>query len=168
MSAFTTATGNLGQEPEIKYSQKGTAYLNVSIAVTPRRFNKQSQQWENRGDDAWLRATFFNDDAERYAEVLHKGSKVTISGTLVRNTFNRTDGTVGESWELDSARFLGIVPKPQNPSQASQNQFSGPQSSNTGTWASGGPVGPQNGAQDPAGNLGNVEQQFNAQTLPPF
>lgn len=52
MSAFTTATGNIGQEPEIKYSQKGTAYLNLSLAVTPRRFNKQNQQWENRGDDA--------------------------------------------------------------------------------------------------------------------
>ena len=167
MSAFTTATGNLGQEPEIKYSQKGTAYLNVSIAVTPRRFNKQSQQWENRGDDAWLRATFFNDDAERYAEVLHKGSKVTISGTLVRNTFNRTDGTVGESWELDGARFLGIVPKPQNASQASQVARTAPQSSNVGAYSSGGPVGPQSGAQDPAGNLGNVFDQFQSNN-PPF
>lgn len=167
MSAFTTATGNLGQEPEIKYSQKGTAYLNVSIAVTPRRFNKQSQQWENRGDDAWLRATFFNDDAERYAEVLHKGSEVTISGTLVRNTFNRSDGTVGESWELDWARLLGIVPKAQNTSQASQDRFSAPQTQNAGAWASGGPVAPQNGAQDPAGNLGNVFDQFQSNN-PPF
>ena len=167
MSAFTTATGNLGQEPEIKYSQKGTAYLNVSIAVTPRRFNKQNQQWENRGDDAWLRATFFNDDAERLAEVLHKGSKVTISGTLVRNTFNRTDGTVGESWELDGARFLGIVPKPQNASQASQDRFSGPQQQNPGTWTSGTNMAPQNGAQDPAGNLGNVFDQLQSNN-PPF
>ena len=169
MSAFTTATGNLGQEPEIKYSQKGTAYLNVSIAVTPHRFNKQSQQWENRGDDAWLRATFFNDDAERYAEVLHKGSKVTISGTLVRNTFNRTDGSVAESWELDGARFLGIVPKAQNPSQVSQDRFSAPQSPNGYPGGTGQFSGAQGGVQDPAGNLGNVEQQFQQQSaLPPF
>lgn len=168
MSATVTATGNIGQEPEIKYSQGGTAYLNLSIAVTPRRFNKQTSQWENKGDDAWLRATFFNDDAERYAEVLHKGSKVTISGTLVRNTFNRTDGTVGESWELDGARLLGIVPKPQNASQASQVARTAPQTKNAGAWASGGPVAPQNGAQDPAGNLGNVFDQFQPQNTPPF
>lgn len=167
MSAFTTATGNIGQEPEIKYSQKGTAYLNLSLAVTPRRFNKQNQQWENRGDDAWLRATFFNDDAERLAEVVHKGAKVTISGTLVRNTFNRTDGTVGESWELDGARFLGIVPKPQNPSQASQVARTAPQTQNAGAYSSGGNMAPQNGAQDPAGNLGNVFDQFQSNT-PPF
>lgn len=167
MSAFTTATGNIGQEPEIKYSQKGTAYLNLSLAVTPRRFNKQNQQWENRGDDAWLRATFFNDDAERLAEVVHKGAKVTISGTLVRNTFNRTDGTVGESWELDGARFLGIVPKPQNASQASQVARTAPQTQNAGAYSSGGDMAAQNGAQDPAGNLGNVFDQFQSNT-PPF
>lgn len=50
------------------------------------------------------------------------------------------------AWELDGARFLGVVPKPQNDSQASHVARTAPQSSNTGTWASGGPVGPQNGA----------------------
>ena len=172
MSAFTTATGNLGQEPEIKFGQSGTAYLNLSIAITPRRFNKQTSQWENKGDDAWLRMTFFNDQAEMLAEQLHKGMKITASGTLMRREFNRADGSVGESWELDNARFLGIVPKPQNTSQASQADYTAHQSSNTGTWASGGPVGPQNGAQsarpDPAGNLGNVFDQFQPQDTPPF
>lgn len=118
-----------------------------------------------------LRATFFNDDAERLAEVLHKGAKVTISGTLVRNTFNRTDGTVGESWELDGARFLGIVPKPQNASQASQVARTAPQTQNVGAYSSGGNMAPQNGAQgvtrDPAGNLGNVFDQFQSNN-PPF
>ena len=167
MSATVTATGNIGQEPEIKYSQKGTAYLNLSIAVTPRRFNKQNQQWENRGDDAWLRVTFFNEDAERLAEVLHKGAKVTISGTLMRTTFNRSDGSVGESWELDGARFLGIVPKAGNASQASQAAYTAPQTANAGTWTSGTNMAPQNGAQDPAGNLGNVFDQFQSNN-PPF
>ena len=174
MSAFTTATGNLGQEPEIKFSKAGVPYLNVSIAATPRRFNKQTQQWENRGDDLWLRATFFNEDAEKLAEILSKGAKITVSGTLTRREWNRSDGSVAESWELDGARFLGIVPKAQNTSQASQDRFSAPQQQNPGTWTSGTNMAPQNGAQDPAGNLGNVEQQFNQQdqlggfNAPPF
>ena len=153
MSAFTTATGNLGQEPEIKYSQKGTAYLNVSIAVTPRRFDKQTSQWENKGDDAWLRMTFFNDQAEMLAEQLHKGMKITASGTLMRREFNRADGSVGESWELDNARFLGIVPKPQNPSQASQDRFSAPQTQNAASYQSAPNMAPQTAQNDPAGNL---------------
>ena len=78
MSAFTTATGNIGQDPEIKFSKAGVPYLNVSIAATPRRFNKQTQQWENRGDDLWLRATFFNEDAEKLVEILSKGAKITV------------------------------------------------------------------------------------------
>ncbi len=167
MSAFTTATGNIGQEPEIKFGQSGTAYLNLSIAITPRRFNKQTSQWENKGDDAWLRMTFFNDQAEMLAEQLHKGMKITASGTLMRREFNRADGSVGESWELDNARFLGIVPKPQNTSQASQDRFSAPQTQNAGAYSSGGNIAAQNGAQDPAGNLGNVFDQFQSNN-PPF
>lgn len=168
MSAFTTATGNIGQDPEIKFSKSGVPYLNVSIAATPRRFNKQTQQWENRGDDLWLRATFFNEDAEKLVEILSKGAKITVSGTLVRREWNRSDGSVAESWELDGARFLGIVPKAQNTAQASQDRFSGPQTQNTGAYSSGGNMAPQNCAQDPAGNLATVQQQFNPETLPPF
>ena len=167
MSAQTTATGNIGQEPEIKYSQGGTAFLNLSIAVTPRRFNKQTSQWENKGDDAWLRATFFNDQAEKLGEILHKGMQISVSGTLMRREWTSQDGRTGESWELDNARFLGIVPKPQNASQASQVARTAPQTQNAGAWASGGPVGPQSGAQDPAGNLGNVFDQFQSNN-PPF
>ena len=167
MSAFTTVTGNIGQDPEIKFSKSGVPYLNVSIAATPRRFNKQTQQWENRGDDLWLRATFFNEDAEKLAEILSKGAKITVSGTLVRREWNRSDGSVAESWELDGARFLGIVPKAQNPSQVSQDRFSAPQSSNAGAYSSGGNMAAQNGAQDPAGNLGNVFDQFQSNN-PPF
>ena len=168
MSAFTTATGNIGQDPVIKFSKAGVPYLNVSIAATPRRFNKQAQQWENRGDDLWLRATFFNEDAEKLVEILSKGAKVTVSGTLVRREWNRSDGSVAESWELDGARFLGIVPKAQNTSQASQNGFSGPQTQNTGAYSSSGNMALQNGVQDQAGNLATVQQQFNPETLPPF
>ncbi len=147
MSAFTTATGNIGQDLEIKFSKSGVPYLNVSIAATPRRFNKQTQQWENRGDDLWLRATFFNEDAEKLVEILHKGAKVTVSGTLVRREWNRSDGSVAESWELDGARFLGIVPKAQNPAQASQDRFSAPQSQNATSYQSGAYNAPQaNGA----------------------
>ena len=168
MSATVTATGNIGQEPEIKYSQGGTAYLNLSIAVTPRRFNKQTSQWENKGDDAWLRATFFNDQAEKWGEVLHKGMQITVSGTLMRREWTSQDGRTGESWELDNARFLGIVPKAENPSQASQDQFSGGYSPQTPTYPPNARNTPQNGAQgfgnDPAGNLANVEQT----QLPPF
>ena len=167
MSAQTTATGNIGQEPEIKYSQGGTAFLNLSIAVTPRRFNKQTSQWENKGDDAWLRATFFNDQAEKLGEILHKGMQISVSGTLMRREWTSQDGRTGESWELDNARFLGIVPKPQNASQASQDRFSGPQTQNAGAHSSGGNMAAQNGAQDPAGNLGNVFDQFQSNN-PPF
>lgn len=113
MSAHVTVTGNLGQDPELKWSQQGKAILGVSIGCTPRRLNSQSNEWENVGDDLWIRATFWEQEAERLAEVLRKGSKISVGGTLSRRVYERRDGGHGESLELTGARFLGVVPKAQ-------------------------------------------------------
>jgi single-strand DNA-binding protein len=113
MSAHVTVTGNLGQEPELKWSQQGKAILGLSIGCTPRRLNRQSNEWENVGDDLWIRATFWEDEAQRLVEVLHKGSKVSVEGVLSRRVYQRQDGGAGESLEITGARFLGVVPKAQ-------------------------------------------------------
>jgi single-strand DNA-binding protein len=117
MSAHITVTGNLGQDPELRWSQQGKAILSLSVGCTPRRLNKQSNEWENVGEDLWVRATFWEQEAERLAEQLRKGSKVTVEGTLSRRTYQRQDGGVGESLEITGARFLGIIPRAQQPSQ---------------------------------------------------
>lgn len=117
MSAHVTVTGNLGQEPELKWSQQGKAILGVSIGCTPRRLNRQSNEWEDVGDALWIRATFWEQEAERLAEVLRKGSKVSVEGVLSQRTYQRQDGGVGESLEITGARFLGVVPKPQQQSR---------------------------------------------------
>jgi single-strand DNA-binding protein len=117
MSAHITVTGNLGQDPELRWSQQGKAILGLSIGCTPRRLNKQTNEWENVGEDLWVRATFWEQEAERLAEQLRKGSKVTVEGTLSRRTYQRQDGGVGESLELTGARFLGVIPRAQQQSQ---------------------------------------------------
>lgn len=95
----------------------------------------------------------------KLGEILHKGMQISVSGTLMRREWTSQDGRTGESWGLDNARFLGIVPKPQNASQASQVARTAPQTQNAGAYSSGGNMAPQNGAQgfgnDPAGNLMN-------------
>jgi single-strand DNA-binding protein len=112
MSFRGVVTGNLGSDPELKWTQQGKAVLGVSIGCTPRRLNRQSNEWENVGEDVWVRATFWEEEAQRLVEVLRKGSKVSVEGTLSRRTFQRNDGGQGESLELVGARFLGVVPKP--------------------------------------------------------
>ena len=166
MSMETTTTGNIA-EPTLRYTQAGKAVLELRIGATRRAFNKQTNEWDDDGSPLWVSASFWEQEAEHLAEILHKGSKVSVSGTVIREEYETSQGR-GEKLVIRFPRFLGIVPKRQNPSQASQNGFSAPQTQNTGAYSSGGNMAPQNGAQDPAGNLGNVFDQFQPQNTPPF
>ena len=171
MTVEMTVKGNVGNDPQIVYGADGTPRLRLSIAATPRRLDKQTNQWGDDGAPVWISATLWRKDAEMAVENIHKGDQVAVSGILKVGSY-QSDGVEKNPLETVGARLLGWIPKqarqPQNASQASQVARTAPQTQNVGAYSSGGNMAPQNGAQDPAGNLGNVEQQFNAQTLPPF
>ena len=171
MAMEATVTGSIA-EPELKYTAQGKAVLEVRIGATRRAKDKQSGEWGDDGSPLWVGSTFWEKEAERLAELLTKGCKVSVSGTVVREEFQKRDGGQGEKLIIRFPRFLGYTPKSGNDPQASQDQFSGGYSPQTPTYPPNARNAPQNGAQgfgnDPAGNLANVEQQFNAQTLPPF
>lgn len=171
MSMETTTTGNIA-EPTLRYTQAGKAVLELRIGATRRVFNKQTNEWDDDGSPLWVSASFWEQEAEHLAEILHKGSKVSVSGTVIREEYETAQGH-GEKLVIRFPRFLGIVPKRQNTAQASQDRFSGPQSPNGHPGGAGRFSGSQGGVQDPAGNLGNVEQQFQQPTFddpnnPPF
>ena len=181
-----TIVGNLTSDPELRYVASGTPVASFTVASTPRNLNKQTNQWED-GEAMFVRCSVWREYGENVAESLTKGMRVVVTGRLTvrsyeyngqqRTSIEMQVDEVGPSLRYARAQVVK-VPHGQNPSQASQNGFSAPQTQNTGAWASGGPVGPQNGTQgfgnDPAGNLGNVEQQFNQQdqlggfNAPPF
>jgi single-strand DNA-binding protein len=72
--------GNLGQDPEVRYTQTGSAITNISIATTDSWTDKQSGQRQDRTE--WHRVVFFNRLAEIAGEYLRKGSQVYVEGAL--------------------------------------------------------------------------------------
>ena len=170
-----TIVGNLTSDPELRYVASGTPVASFTVASTPRNLNKQTNQWED-GEPMFVRCSVWREYAENVAESLTKGTRVVAFGRLsVRNyEYNGQQRTsiemqvdeVGPSLRYARAQVVK-TPRSQNTSQASQDRFSAPQSSNAGAYSSGGPVGPQSGAQDPAGNLGNVFDQYQSNN-PPF
>lgn len=72
--------GNLGRDPEVRYSPEGAAICNVSIATTSQWKDKSSG--EKREDTEWHRVVFYNRLAEIAGEYLKKGSSVYIEGRL--------------------------------------------------------------------------------------
>lgn len=72
--------GNLGRDPETRYSPDGAALTNVSIATTSQWKDKTTG--EKREETEWHRVAFFGRLAEIASEYLRKGSQVYIEGRL--------------------------------------------------------------------------------------
>ena len=111
MSAHTYVVGNLGNQPEARFTQSGNATLTFSVGCTPRRKDKDSGQWDDDGAPLWITITLWGEEAERWAEVLNKGDRISVNGTLKRRTYERRDGGQGEALELVGARDLAVIPR---------------------------------------------------------
>lgn len=72
--------GNLGQDPEVRYTPNGNAIANVVLATSSAWRDKQTGELNERTE--WHRIVFFNRLAEIVNEYLNKGSKIYIEGSL--------------------------------------------------------------------------------------
>jgi single-strand DNA-binding protein len=71
--------GNLGKDPEVKYTPQGTPVAKLTIA-TNERFKDKSGEWQDRTE--WHNVVLWQRQAEIAGEYLKKGSKVYIEGRL--------------------------------------------------------------------------------------
>ncbi len=72
--------GNLGADPEIRYTPNGNAVANATLATSSAWRDKQTGELQDRTE--WHRLVFFNRLAEIVGEYLKKGSKVYVEGSL--------------------------------------------------------------------------------------
>ena len=72
--------GNLTREPDLRYTNSGTAVLNLGIASNDRRRNKFSNEWEDHAN--FIDCKMFGAKAENVSKLLSKGMKVFIDGKL--------------------------------------------------------------------------------------
>lgn len=79
--------GNLGRDPEVRYTPDNNAITNISVATTDRYKDKHSG--EQKEITEWHRVVFFNRLAEIAGEYLKKGSQVYIEGRLRTRNLNR-------------------------------------------------------------------------------
>ena len=99
--------GNLGRDPEVRYTADNNAITNVSIATTDRYKDKQTG--EQKEITEWHRVVFFNRLGEIAAEYLKKGSQVYIEGKLRTRKWTDKDGAEKYSTEIiaDQLQMLG-------------------------------------------------------------
>jgi single-strand DNA-binding protein len=85
-----TITGNLTDNPELRFTPTGTAVTRFRIASTPR-YQDQAGQWKD-GDTLFLTCTAWRQLAENVAESLEKGARVIVTGRLAQRSYDTEDG----------------------------------------------------------------------------
>lgn len=85
-------SGNLTRDPEFRATQSGSGVLSFSVAVNERQKSRETGEWEDY--PSYIDCVVFGKRAESLSNMLHKGSKVAVSGRLHQNRW--TDAQTGK------------------------------------------------------------------------
>jgi single-strand DNA-binding protein len=90
--------GNLGRDPEVRYTPSGAAVCNVTLATTRSWKNKESG--DKQEETEWHRIVFYDRLAEIAGEYLKKGKQVYIEGRLKTRKWADKDGVEKYTTEI--------------------------------------------------------------------
>ncbi|RZQ56080.1 single-stranded DNA-binding protein [Pseudidiomarina tainanensis] len=134
--------GNLGADPEVRYTQNNTAIANLSVATSETWKDKQTG--EPREQTEWHRCVAYRRLAEIAGEYLKKGSKVYVEGRLQTRKWQGQDGVERYTTEIVINDLQMLDGRPGG----GQGGYGG------GQQQSGGFGGQQGGGQAPQGGQG--------------
>lgn len=129
--------GNVGRDPEIKYTNNGTAVCSISVATS--RTWKDKTSGEKQEETEWHRVVAYDRLAEIIGEYANKGTKILIDGRLKTRKWEDKDGIerytteiVAESMQLLGGRQDGEERPQRQQRQQPQRQQSQQKSGNRG------------------------------------
>ena len=100
--------GNLGRDPEMRYTPGGQAVTQFTVAVN-RNYKGQNGEWQEETE--WFRVVVWGQQAERAAEYLRKGNKVYIEGRLQTRQWEDKDGQKRYTTELVANQVTSLQPR---------------------------------------------------------
>ncbi|HEX2617503.1 MAG TPA: single-stranded DNA-binding protein [Flavobacteriales bacterium] len=102
--------GNLGRDPEVKELEGGKRMARFSVA-TNERFTFANG--ETKDDTQWHAVVAWGRTAEKVAQELRKGSRISLEGRLVHRTYEAKDGKKRYVTEVVLLNFEVVVPQPE-------------------------------------------------------
>lgn len=121
--------GNLGRDPEMRYTGDGTPVTSFSVATNRRWTGSDGSQ---REETAWFRVSAWRRQAEVAAQYLSKGRQVMVEGRLQVDpetggprVYQRNDGSWGASFEINAFRIIFLQGRTDQPSGGAQGQAGG-------------------------------------------
>jgi len=146
--------GNLGRDPEMRYTPGGQAVTQFSVA-TNRNYRDPQGEWQSETE--WFRVVVWAEQAERVAEYLRKGHKVYVEGRIQTRQWEDQSGNKRYTTELIANRVQslerrdredGPPPPGESPSGSSSGSPGADAASGDGGSSGSGSAGPSSSAED--------------------
>ncbi|HEX3427329.1 MAG TPA: single-stranded DNA-binding protein [Candidatus Limnocylindrales bacterium] len=142
--------GNLGADPEMRYTPSGRPVTQFNVAVNQSTKNQQTNEWVEATD--WFRISVWGDRAERAAENLRKGNKVFVEGRFKTREFEGRDGQKRTSLEITADSLVNLEKRNREDGDGGQFTSAAP----AGT-AAGAPAGARGNGGGGGGNFDEGE-----------
>jgi single-strand DNA-binding protein len=108
-----TIIGNLGGDPEMRYTASGRAFTTFNVACN-RSYN--TAEGERREETEWFRVTAWGKLGEVCSQYLRKGSKAYVEGRLSSRTWEGADGQKRFSLEINATEMQILDSRPRGDS----------------------------------------------------
>src|SRR6516162_7069447 len=95
-----TITGNLVDDPELRYTPTGQAVAKFRVASTPRFRDNTTGEWKD-GDSLFLSCNVWRQAAENVAESLQRGMRVIVNGRLRQRSYETREGEKRTVYEIE-------------------------------------------------------------------
>ena len=166
---YLTIVGNLTADPEMRTTSNGGTVANLTIASTPRQFDRNSGQWED-GETLFMRCSAWDSTyspmASNIQDSLAKGMRVIARGRLEQRSYQDREGNkrtvvemrldeIGPALTRNTVQVTRNGNGQQQAPQQSQQWGSGPQQ-----WGGQQAQAPAARPQDPWGGAGNDDPVF--------
>lgn len=167
-----TVVGNIVADPELRFTPSGAPVANFRVASTPRRYNSQTQQWED-GEAMFLTCNVWRNAAENVAESLTKGMRVIVHGRLKSRSYQTREGENRTVFEIDvdevgpSLKYASAQVS-RNPREGGSGNYGGGNSGGGNFGNNGANGGNQGGFGGNSSNQGNQGGQQSAPANDPW
>ncbi len=104
-----TLFGNLGADPELRFTQSGQAVLNLRLATTESYLDRDKQRKE-RTD--WHNVVIWGKRGEALSKILTKGSRLLVEGSIRTSSYEGNDGQKKYKTEINARNVILAGSKP--------------------------------------------------------
>lgn len=103
--------GNLGGDPDMRYSPDGRPFLRFNVASNFRTRTPEGE-WQDKTE--WVRVTVFGQQAERLSQYLHKGSRVYVDGRLEARPWTDNQQQVRSGLEIVASEVQNLTSRAED------------------------------------------------------